>query len=189
MNEFSELEYKYKADNVGLQDFLKLMKSLPLQKELDISSWDLYYTQGEENFVRFRNSDTPELTKKVKTKNSNNWVRVEVDLPLDPLRIKEETVTKYLELEGYKENFRIYKSCFICWLDDANFVYYIVYDENMKEAGRYIEVEINKNKVEYLNTTKAGAEGSLNYYAEELKKLGLMPQHRMKKSLFEMYRK
>lgn len=184
MSEFSELEYKYNANNVGLQDFLKLMKSLPVVTELDISSWDVYYTKSEDDFVRFRNSNTPELTKKVKTQNSNNWVRVEVDLPLDPNRITEEKVTKYLELEGYKENFRVYKSCFIYWLDDVNYVYYIVYDNNMTEVGRFVEVEVNKKKI------STGTEGeTLNTFAEHLRKLNLTPQNRMKKSLFELYKK
>jgi hypothetical protein len=190
MDEFNELEYKYKADNIGLQDFVNLMKTLPTGKRLDISSWDLYYTKNEEDFVRFRNSDTPELTKKVKTKDNNNWVRVEVDLPLDPSRITEETVTKYLELEGYKENFRVYKSCFIFWTNAVNYVYYIVYDSNMKESGRFIEVEINKNKILELNIKmNNGAIWELNQAATELQKIGLNPNNRMKKSLFEIYRK
>ena len=66
-------------------------------------------------------------------------------------------------------------------------MYYIVYDKDMKELGRFIEIEVNKDKVDPLNATKRGAEGTLNYYADKLKELGLTPQNRMKKSLFEMY--
>lgn len=200
MSNFTELEYKYKADNVKLTDFVNLVKSLHVRKRVDISSWDTYYTTKElDSFQRFRQSDTPELTKKVKTQDGNNWVRVEVDLPLDPSRVNEETVTKYVELDGYSPNFKIYKTCFIFWLDNVNYVYYIVYDENLKEAGRFIEVEVNKDKVNELNQLMIDAEGSfralkpdgaVEYLKEQekaLEKLGITPQNRLKKSLFEMF--
>lgn len=182
-SEYKELEYKYKADNVGLQDFLKLMKTYNIKKTLDISSWDIYYLANEDNFVRYRQSDTPELTKKVKTKAANNWERVEIDLPLDPNRIKEETVSRFLALDGYKENFRVYKSCFIFWLNDVNYVYYIVYNPDMKEVGRFVEVEVNKTStVQDLDSLLKQAEAGLAI-------LGITPQHRMKKSLFELYKR
>src|SRR5690606_26309558 len=113
------------------------------------SSWDTYYTRpgSLEEFQRFRESDDPELTIKRKVKDSNNWERIESDLPLDPKRITEDKVTFHVGLDGYVKNFKIYKTCFIYWFDNTNAVYYIVYDEEMKERGRFIEVEINKDKV------------------------------------------
>lgn len=189
MNEYSELEYKYKADSVSLTDFIKLMEELKPIDRLDISSWDTYYTNSEDSFVRFRQSDTPELTKKVKTKEVNNWQRIEVDLKLDQC-IKESTVAKFLELDGYKENFKVYKSCFIFWLDNINYVYYIVYDKELKELGRFIEVEVNKHRVVGLNEKLPnGAVWELNQAASKLDSIGLSPQNRMKKSLFELYKK
>jgi adenylate cyclase class IV len=182
MSEFQELEYKFKADNVKLQDFVALMESLQPTEKLDISSWDHYYTNNNEDFVRFRESDTPELTKKVKVSSNNNWDRIEVDIPLDPSRVKESTVAKFLELEGYKPNFKIYKNCFIYWLDKVNFVYYIVFDPNMKELGRFIEVEITKNEL-------GGTVEVLKDAASVLEALGLNLQNRLKKSLFEMFKK
>ena len=185
MSEFLELEFKYKADDVKLSDFLKLMETLKVTKRLDVSSWDHYFVKSEDEFLRFRNGQNPELTIKRKTKDTNNWNRVECDLPLDQSRITKDIVTKFAELEGYKENFSIYKTCFIFWLDNVNYVYYIVYDSNMKEQGRFIEVEINKSSL-----------GNLTDPTEELKKqekllepLGISPQNRMKKSLYEMFKK
>lgn len=182
---FIELEYKYKADEVGLADFRSLMNSLPVKKKVDISSWDIYYTKnGEpEKFQRFRNGSTPELTKKRKVNNNNNWERVEVDLPLDPKRVNEEIVSKYVSIDGYAENFRIYKTCFIYWLDNINFVYYIVYDENLREKDRFIEVEVNKEKVSDLED----ASSTLKEAESILVELGISPQNRLKKSLFEMF--
>jgi adenylate cyclase class IV len=183
---FHELEYKYKADNVGYLDFKNLMETLDPKKVIEISSPDTYFkSKDDSKFLRFRNGLTPELTFKVKIDEANNWDRIEVDLPLDYARINRETASKFATLLGYIENFTIYKSCFVYIMEEVNYVYYIVFDENMKEKGRFVEVEVNKEKVQDLEQGKA----LLNDSAEKLKSLGLTPQNRMKKSLFELYRK
>lgn len=186
MNEFSELEYKYRADDIKLQDFVNLMETLPLVASKDVSSWDYYFTNNsnKEEFLRYRISDKPELTIKRKTKQTNNWERTEVDLPIDANRINIKTVSKFVELLGYSENFRIYKTCSIYWLDIINFVYYIVYDANMNEKGRFIEVEINKEK---LGKELIIVSEQLRRGEDILAKLGLTPQNRLKKSLFEIF--
>lgn len=184
---FKELEYKYRADEVGLAEFKALMSTLPTTKNLDASSWDIYYTKDDksEKFQRFRDGGTPELTKKVKVSNNNNWERLEVDLPLDSSRVTEEIVSKYVSIDGYHENFRIWKNCFIYWLDNINFVYYIVYDRNLRETGRFIEVEVNKDCVSGLDS----ATDTLNQAEKILERLGISYKNRLKKSLFELYRK
>lgn len=184
MSDYIELEYKYRADNVKLTDFIELIKSLNPSKRMNTSSWDLYFTtKSLDAFQRFRHSETPELTKKVKTQNGNNWKRIEVDLPLDPERVTEDIITKYLELDDYHFNFKIYKTCTIFWLEDVNYVFYITYDHNMNENGRFIEVEINKNKVK----TMEDPIEILNKAEKELNKIGITFQNRLKKSLFEMF--
>lgn len=182
---FRELEYKYRADSVGLSEFRALMQGLNTKKTIDISSWDIYYTKDGEpdKFQRFRNGSTPELTKKRKINTNNNWERVEVDLPLDEERVTEEIVSKYVSIDGYCENFRIYKTCFIYWLDNINFVYYIVYDRNLREQGRFIEVEVNKEMVNDLDD----ANDTLNQAEITLGELGITHKNRLKKSLFEMF--
>jgi hypothetical protein len=188
MSEFTELEYKYKADEVRLVDFKKLMAEMPVKESIHCSSFDYYYVaETPEEFVRFRESTTPELTKKRKIKTSNNWERVEIDLPLDPNRIKKETVDKFLAIDGHTENFRIFKNCFIFWLDFVNFVYYTVCDENMNEVGRFIEVEFNKEKLNSLSITEAFE--ILDYNESQLRVLGIIQKNRLKKSLFEMFYK
>lgn len=194
MSDFVELEYKYRADEVKLKQFISLMESLNPIKRLDVSSWDHYFTSEQgDSFQRLRESTSPELTKKIKVNNGNNWQRIEVDLPLDAKRLNFATVQKYVELNNYSHNFSIYKTCFIYWLDNINYVYYIVYDDNMKEQGRFIEVEVNKDKVNYLNSSEntftggRPAELYLKLAAKELEKLGLTSQNRMKKSLFELF--
>ncbi len=190
---FEELEYKYRADNVSLSDFKALMATFPINKRKEAASWDIYYIQENdfESFQRFRlDKDNPELTKKVKTKDANNWKRVESDLPLDPRKITEEGVSFHVGLDGYRENFRIYKYCDIYFEQDLNYVYYVVYDLNMKETGRFIEIEVNKDRVFALNfEDKEGALNRLNQAEKYLERLGISPQNRLKKSLFEIYRK
>ncbi len=187
MEEFTELEFKYKADQVKLKDFVALMESIGYKSRKDVSSWDYYYTHAEnkEEFLRFRDSDNPELTIKRKVKATNNWERVEVDLPLDPKRASKLTVDKWVGLEGYTTNFTIYKSCFIFWQDVLNMVYYIVYDENMTEKGRFIEIEVNKNMVQGLGVEYAFTR--IKDLEKKFADIGITPQNRLKKSLFEMF--
>lgn len=197
MRDFKELEFKYKADEVKLQDFIKLMQDLDFDSNISAASWDIYYVKNDNEFQRFRKSKTePELTKKIKTNINNSWDRVESDLPLDPKRVTEELVAFHVGLDGYKENFRVYKVCEVFWKDNFNYVYYITYDINMKELGRFIEVELNKNKVSSLLSesdksigTFEGPKQALNIAAKVLEKLNLYPANRMKKSLFELYKK
>jgi hypothetical protein len=191
-NEFFELEYKYLADDIKLSDFTSLMDKIKtkyeLKKFLQASSFDVYYTKKDnpDEFQRFRNDGkTPELTKKVKIKTSNNWERVESDLPLDPLRISEEKVSFHLSLDNYSYNFRIFKVCFIYFYEDVNYVWYSVYDYDMKEMDRFIEVELNKDKV--TRTEKDIL--TLKEHESNLLELGITSQNRTRLSLFERYRK
>jgi hypothetical protein len=70
-------------------------------------------------------------------------------------------------------------------------VYYITYDENLKELDRFIEVEINKDKVEELDSASVIPYTNAAAYLSEAEKylvtVGISPQNRMKKSLFELY--
>ena len=204
MNEFTELEYKYRADDIGLKQFTDLMEELGYEKQLTISSWDIYYTNDSDDFIRLRESpDSPEMTIKRKTTKSNNWVRKEVDLPLSAQRWSRKGVEEFVALEGYSENFRIYKSCFIYWQEHINFVYYIVYDEQMREQGRFVEVEHNKHNIEdttyysgdvddlgnQMINKHCNAKERIRISEKELNKLGITSKNRLKKSLFEMFRR
>lgn len=186
MENFLELERKYKADDIKLTDFHKLVKSSNPVAYKEASSFDHYFVNKDE-FIRFRESQDPELTKKIKNSEINAQNRTEVDLPLDNKRLTKEIVEKWAELEGYKHNFTIYKNCFIYWFDLVNIVYYISYNEELKELDRFLEIEVNKSKVNELGLE--GATKILNEYEQKLSKLGILPQNRMRKSLFDLYRK
>ena len=189
---FEELEYKYRADNISLNDFKALMNSSHVLKQIVAASWDIYYSNASNSnsFVRLRLGEKPELTIKVKTTDGNNWRRIEIDLPLDPARLTEDTVSKFVAEFGYKENFRIFKACDIHVLEYTNFVYYVVYDTNLQEVGRFAEVEVNKEKVMELDSLAPGqAMAKLREGEMVLEKLGISAQNRLKKSLFEIFKK
>lgn len=190
--EFKELEYKYFADDIRLTNFIKLMDDLKQKYEFkgyrQASSFDIYYVkQGTlDEFQRFRNDgNTPELTKKRKIKNSNNWERIESDLPLDAKRVTDEKVAMHVGMDGYVENFKIFKVCFIYWFQDVNYVWYSVYDENMKEKGQFLEVELNKNRISSFEEPMK----ILKEHETNLEFLGISSQNRLKRSLFEMFRR
>ena len=94
---------------------------------------------------------------------------------------------EFVALDNYSHNFTIYKSCFIYKFEDINFVYYTVYDTEMVEKGRFIEVEVNKDKV-----TSLGDEKSMELLKEgenKLAPLGITSKNRLKKALFDIFKK
>lgn len=189
---FEELEYKYRADGISYSAFKRLMDDMDNVREKDAASWDVYFTNERKStsFGRYRGGDTPELTIKTKTEDGNNWRRIEIDLPIDPSRIDEVTVVKFMEANDWKENFRIFKSCFIYFQNFVNYVYYVVLDHNLKEVGRFIEVEVNKDQVGLLEAAVPGSAMATLKQAEQiLESIGISPQNRLKKSLFELYKK
>lgn len=207
-NMYDEIEYKYKADNVSIKQFTRAMEDLrdvlgvytsPETRRIiptgyqSAGSWDIYYTNDEatSQFVRLRLDPVkPELTKKLKTTPHNSWHRIEVDLQLAPIvdgdiECVAHHVKKFLTLDGYKENFRIYKYCTIVYFAEVTFVHYCVFNDNMEKLGTFIEVEAHKNL--------SGARSILNTSVFEasayLKSWGIEPTAPLKSSLFEMYKR
>jgi adenylate cyclase class IV len=184
MNNFLELEMKYNADNIKLVQFRKLMDDLKAKSFLEVSSFDIYYTNNKNEFIRFRNgSEKPELTIKRKTKDSNNQNRIEINLPIKTN--DEKLVEGFVDLLGFSKNFKIFKSCFIYFYDFVDIVYYTVYDEEMKEQGRYLEIEVLEDKISELGVEKSFE--ILKGYETLLAPLGISAQNRLRKSLFETY--
>jgi adenylate cyclase class IV len=202
MIEPKELEYKYNATKVDLQEFEQLMTELGYDKKLEVSSWDEYYTTGEreDQFIRHRKGKVrPELTLKRKINSKNNWERMEVniELALDNDKANDVAIHFFCDALDYKKNFKIYKSCFIYFFEDLNTVYYTVYDKNMNEIGRFIEIEYNEEKLsedlekaeEDSDTVQNKAFARLKEIESKLTTLGISAKNRLKKSLFEMFKK
>lgn len=181
---FREIEVKYSADNIKMEDFLKLVKQLPIRKKLMISSYDDYFTREGDEFVRYRHHmDRGELTIKKKTSERNNNDRIEVNLPTEGDNFA--AVSAFVKLQGYDYNFGIYKTCNIFWTDKVDLVYYVVYDKELKEQRRFIEIEADE-EVEWESEDEAWSE--ILKYEKMLEPLGITPKHRLRKSLFEIFR-
>ena len=182
---FKEIESKYHANEIKMADFTRLMEELNPNKKLTVSSYDDYFINEKDDFIRYRhNDDVGELTIKRKINPKNNIERVEINLPIAEsnfLKIKE-----FVSLLGYRHNFTIYKTCKIYWINNKVISYYMVYDENIKELGRFIEIEADETH-EWKSEKEALEE--INKFEKLLLPLGLNNKNRLRKSLFEMFRK
>lgn len=185
--EFVEIETKYRVKDAKLSEYLEQAQAKNPKRTLVVSGWDYYFVDEADStsFIRYRASPTePQLTMKRKTKSGNNYVRREVNLPIS-MKATLETITAFCEDLGFKFGFKIWKSCWIHWFDLHNTVFYIVSDDNLKEQDRFIEIEMDE---EHPWPSVDTAWELLTQVEGSMKELGVSPQSRLKKSLFEMYR-
>jgi len=182
---FKEIEFKYDADDISLQGFKDLVEPMNPVKTMLVSSYDDYYTDLSSNFIRYRHHDTHgELTIKRKTTDKNNNERIEVNLPTNGNNIP--AVTAFVDLLGYKPNFSIFKTCQIYWVDRIVLVYYVVCDNELKELRRFIEIEADED---YAWDSEEAAWNHVEMYEKRLESLGITSRNRLRKSLFEMFKK
>ena len=196
---FKEIEFKYDAKDIPLNLFTQFIeKNYIVTKKLIVSSYDDYFTNLDSNFIRYRHNNndhdpnsiwikqeygnTPELTIKRKMIAENNNERIEVNMAIVPQDFS--TIDEFIKLLGYTHDFRIYKVCNIYWVDRVVLSYYLVFDNNMRELNRFIEIEANEH-LEFKNEQEALE--IISNYEMELMPLGISSQKRLKKSLFEMY--
>lgn len=180
-----EVELKYAADNIKFEQFSKLVEQLPVKKRMMVSSFDDYFVDEQDNFIRYRyTDDRGELTIKRQTNKNNNFERVEVNVPTAGDNFN--TITAFAGLLGYKHSFGIYKTCKIYYLDKVDLVYYTVYDKEFKELRRFIEVEALED-IDWVSSEDAWNE--VTKYEKLLEPLGITPRNRMKLSLFQLFHK
>lgn len=156
---------------------------MPSPKWLEVGSYDVYYSNEAGEFIRWRyNDNRGELTIKRKTTHLNNNTRQEVNLKA----VGNDTaaVEKFCELLGYKKDFQIYKVCWIAWVERVVLVYYIVYDKDMKESARYVEIEANED-LQWPSEEEAWNE--VFKYEKLFEPLGINPKKRLKKSIYETF--
>lgn len=183
---YKEIESKYDAADISMTKFVELVtEGHKVTKELLVSSFDDYFIDKDGNFIRYRYTDSRgELTIKRKMIEKNNNERIEVNVPTTGNNLK--AIGAFVDLLGYKHNFGIYKTCQIYWVDKVVLVYYVVYDKEMKELRRFIEIEADE---EHQWASEEEAWNEVTKYEQILSPLGLSPQKRLKKSLFEIFRK
>lgn len=183
-----EVEFKYRADEISLSDFTDLCdKRNPINFIL-ASGYDYFYsdTKNADSFARHRvGQDYNQLTFKRKKAENNNYIRTEHNVFLGNGADREQIEALCAEF-GYKFNTVIFKNAFIYEYDTYILVYYIVYDKGLKEIGRFIEIEMRE---EYPWNSEKEAWDGLTLIEQDLKPLGVVPQSRVKKSLFEQFKK
>jgi adenylate cyclase class IV len=181
---FKEIETKYSANDIDLNKFVDLVSSLN-PNWIMVSSYDDYFTNPEGEFIRYRYTDqNGELTIKRKTKETNNNNRVEVNLKTEGKN--SPAVKAFVELLGYTSNFSIYKTCKIGMLEKVVLVYYVVYDTKLNELERFIEIEARED-ISWNSEDEAWEE--VLKFEKLLEPLGITPRNRLKKSLFEIFKK
>lgn len=186
---FKEVEFKYNAQGMDLVEFKEFCKYRPnLKKKVIAFGPDHFYQKSGDvdSFCRHRvGGDINQLTFKRKTLDANNYIRTEHNLDLRP-GITEEQVSALAGEFGYVYNTSIYKSCFVYTYDWYTLVYYICYDTTMEELGRFVELEVAED---YPWQNAKDAWDQLVALERICKPLGISPQSRLKRSLFELFRK
>ncbi len=184
-----EVEFKYRADSIKLTDFIEFAKSRGPVRYIEASGFDYFYDspRDETGFYRMRiGPDMFQLTYKRKTTSQNNFVRDEDNLDIQRVTTTKEQVEKHIGRHGYEFNRSIFKSCFVFKYDLYTLVYYVCYDTDMQELGRFIEIEMSE---EHSWPNEQEAYNNLVVLEKLCKSIGLTPQARVKKSLFELYKK
>ena len=183
---FKEIETKYYADDIGLDKFEELIATLPKHRnKMMVSSYDDYFVNSKGEFIRYRfTDDRGELTIKRKCSKTNNNERIEVNLPTAGDNLK--AVEEFCNLMNYKHNFGIYKTCRIYWIEKVVLVWYVVYDKQMKELKRFIEIEADED-LEWESEEQAWEE--VTKYEKLFEPLGITAKNRVRKSLFELFLK
>lgn len=190
-----EFESKYRVETDVLMPMKLLVEKMPTFKEFIYAEGPDEYFVRDESFVRYRKEANKgpnaraELTMKIKPEGAkNNIIREEFNVRVDGT--PRETVVKFLTALGFKHNFTVMKSCFIYRMDDATLVYYSVADTTdnvLKNMNHFVEIEVSEEKIHTM--TESQAWEILTKYEKALEVVGLTPQKRLRKSLYEMYKR
>lgn len=207
--EHVEFETKYRVDDHQLIEFKQILDSYNEEKKfIYVEGPDFYWTypnwwfsnnpEWDESgtFIRFRkpsyglDNGNRQVTWKYKPKDAkNNIQRIENNWDIKD-KTEEVNIIKQLQCSGYNFNFSIVKNCHIYILSDATLVFYTVYDTTdgkPKKADSFVEIEVNEENMK--NTTEEQAWAVIVKYEKLLENLGLNAQKRLRKSLFQMYKR
>jgi len=198
--EFHEFEVKFRLDESKLNDWKQLIRDYAnsdgsgYKDFVYVDSDDIYFTRESTSedvdyeFIRYRFSDgekRAELTTKRKLKDSNNIIRKEQNVRVD--NNDRETIHEFVtDGLGFDYNFRITKYVQIYIFKDATLPFYTVVDEN-KKRDTFVEIEVDEKLLHSITEEEAWA--IINKYEKLLEPLGITPRNRLRKSLFEMYKR
>jgi adenylate cyclase class IV len=146
-------------------------------------------------FIRYRkpsfglDKGRRQVTWKYKPKDAkNNIQRKEHNWDIG--KTPEKVILEQLQDSGATFNASIVKNCHIYIFEDATLDFYTVYDTTYgkpKSADHFVEIEVSEENIAELNEEQAWK--VIEKYEKVLAPIGISPQKRLRKSLFEMYRK
>lgn len=207
--EHVEFETKYRVEDQNLIVFKQILDKLPEEKKfVYIEGPDFYFTYPKwwfENnpqwdsggtFGRYRkpsyglDNGRRQITCKYKAKDAKNSIqRKELNINVTP-DTSESTIFEQFTCHGMEFNASIIKNCHIYKLSDATLVFYTVYDTTdgtPKKADNFVEIEVDEDTIASL--TESQAWEVIVKYEKLLSAVGLNAQKRLRKSLFEMYKR
>jgi len=147
-------------------------------------------------FMRYRrpqpNADQnsrQELTTKYKRDGSkNNIQREEKNIRVDST--SPDVIGSFVADIGYRPNFEIWKHCHIYNCNDATIVFYTVYDTTDGKSNKmdsFCEIEVDEDTIH--DKTENEAWSIIEKYEKLLEPLGISAKTRLRKSLFEIYKR
>jgi len=204
-----EFETKYRVEDQNLIVFKQILDGLQEEKKfIYVEGPDFYFTYPKwwfENnpqwdpggtFGRYRkpsyglDNGRRQVTCKYKPKDAKNSIqRKEYNLNVTP-ETNESVIFGQFEAHGMQFNSSIIKNCHIYKLEDATLVFYTVYDTTdgtPKKADNFVEIEVDEDTIS--SKTEEQAWAVITKYERLLEKVGLNAQKRLRKSLFEMYKR
>lgn len=184
---YREIEFKYRVDTLSIASFNAFCQDRKPEKFIEASGFDHFYDKAKEPdaFCRHRiGPDYNQLTFKRKTENKNNYIRVEHNINLER-EISKKQISAFLKEFGYSYNTSVFKTCFVYFFEWYILSYYVCYNTEMKEIGRFMEIEADEN---YNWATEQDAWNAVQAMEKICKPLGLTSQMRIKRSLFELYK-
>jgi len=190
---FTEFETKYSSDISQLSQFKSIVEALPGLIEFTYAEGpDTYLTKSDGSFGRYRVAKYPHDTKYAQwtlkfkpTGARNNISRLEYNWRVDGTPAQE--ILDGAEAMGFSFNFKISKQCHIYRFEDATLVFYSVREDGAVKEDYFMEVEITEETVHEL--TEEQAWGVIRKYEKILEPVGVNAQKRMRRSLFEMYKR
>lgn len=180
-----EVEFKYSAKNTSVNDFNAFCSGIKNHEQYRVNlGVDRFYTNKEkpDTFFRLReDSGRFELTYKRKTTKNNNKVRVEYNLGIDNAIAAESLIKEF----GYEYDTYLNKVNYVHVFPWFVLSYYICFDANMVEIGRFIEIEMRED---HSWSALKEMETELKILEKMCRAIGISPEGRIKESLYEMYR-
>lgn len=195
--QYSEVETKYRTTVSMLPTFKRVAESIQdLRRFTYAEGPDEYFVNPKDpsSFARIRYSEHPDkdgkyyrqLSRKKKFEgHKDNVFRQETNLFLSENEVEE--IRQDVKISGSFFNFKIHKYCHIYDFKDATIVFYSVREEGTTKEDFFIEIEVDEKTIH--NLTEKEAWDVIHKYEKILEPVGVVPDKRLKKSLFEMYRK